>query len=126
MMTSRGRDGARVKLLFRSGASSLSLLGLIGMFQIDAAALPLAAPAIEASGPRSSGPELAKRATRPRCADCGVIAGVRDLGVEGETKRPGVYEFTLRLADGSTRVVTDANPAAWRLGERASIIDGIQ
>jgi outer membrane lipoprotein SlyB len=33
------------------------------------------------------------------------------------------YEITIRLRDGSKRVIVDANPAVWRVGERVSVID---
>lgn len=82
--------------------------------------------------------------TRRRCAECGVIAAMRKIEVSGENaslsatdraaggnrnqmrvKSAKSYEFTVRLNDGSYRVITDANPAAWRLGERVNIIDGM-
>jgi outer membrane lipoprotein SlyB len=39
-------------------------------------------------------------------------------------KSTRTYEFTVRLADGSSRVLNDASPARWRSGERVILIDG--
>jgi outer membrane lipoprotein SlyB len=90
------------------------------------------APAIAASGARAY-----------RCSECGVIESTREIGISDE--RTGVnasgrlapgnwgafapkpdrgYEITIRLRDGSMRVVTDAHPARWRHGERVRIIAG--
>ena len=35
------------------------------------------------------------------------------------------YEITVRLQDGSSRVMSDTNPGRWRLGERVKVIDGL-
>jgi len=78
-----------------------------------------------------------------KCADCGVIESTRKLetpderagvyartaaGHRGEIKAKPVqnYEITIRLRDGSRHVITDADPARWRLGERVMVIAGIQ
>jgi len=47
------------------------------------------------------------------CAECGLIESI------GET------EFTVRLQDGSSRVMIDANPGRLRVGERVKVIDGL-
>ena len=49
---------------------------------------------------------------RPRCPECGVIVSTRS------------NEITVRMADGSSRVIDDANPARWRTGERLMVIAG--
>lgn len=85
-------------------------------------------------------PQVADNA-RPkrRCPECGVIASMHEIesseknvslavGSDAKKSRPKAakrYEFIVRLEDGSQRAITDANSAAWRLGERVSIIDGI-
>lgn len=84
-----------------------------------------------------------KTRARKKCAECGVIVSMR--GMEGRDDDPGhgaadgttagsqydvrvrsinSREITVRLADGSTRVIQDANPTGWRLGESLIIIDG--
>jgi hypothetical protein len=55
--------------------------------------------------------EVASR--KMKCAECGSIESIRDT------------EFTVRLQDGSSRVMIDANPGKLRLGERVKVIDGL-
>jgi len=71
------------------------------------------------------------------CSGCGVIQSTRNVGgidaagVNAEsTNSAGLVskrgrEITVLLQDGSTRVITDANPAKWKHGERVTIIAGI-
>jgi hypothetical protein len=78
-----------------------------------------------------------------RCGECGVIESTREIeapedktGVNASGRiavctRGGIgrktvrsHEITIRLRDGSMRVVTDAHPARWRHGERVTIIAG--
>jgi hypothetical protein len=35
-----------------------------------------------------------------------------------------VFEYTVRMADGSSRVFQETLPTSWRLGERLTVIDG--
>ena len=89
-------------------------------------------------------PALAASATRSyRCAGCGVIESTREIN--GPDEKPGIvapsriaagkrgemeakplrnHEITIRLHDGSMRVITDAKPAKWRHGEAVTIIAG--
>ena len=84
----------------------------------------------------------APRARDYWCPDCGVIVSTRQIeapdekrgvgasgriaaGGEIEGMRTRNYEITIRLQDGSTRVITDAHPARWRQGERVIIIAGV-
>jgi hypothetical protein len=81
---------------------------------------------------------------RYRCAECGVIMSVREVNAFGEpaeidapsriaagtggaagAKSRGSYEITVRLRNGSTRVITDAKPARWTRGEPVTIIAGV-
>ena len=78
-----------------------------------------------------------------RCAECGVIVSMRKIERHKEDPGPGAagsgaagnrdesrltaatnYEFTVRMADGSSRVIEAANAAAWRRGERLIVIAG--
>jgi hypothetical protein len=81
---------------------------------------------------------------RLKCPGCGSVVSSREIGAGAGTAGPygvkvgitggatGVtplqakkyYAFTVRLNDGSSRVVVDSNPAAWRIGERVNVIDG--
>ena len=82
------------------------------------------------------------RARIYRCAECGVIESTRTIEASDETtgvnapaaaanrgeiegKPVRNYAITIRLQDGSMRVITDANPARWRHGERVNIIAGV-
>ena len=78
-----------------------------------------------------------------RCAECGVIVSMRKIDRHKEDSGPGAagsgtagnrdesrlkaagnYEITVRMADGSSRVIEAANAAAWRRGERLIVIAG--
>ena len=94
----------------------------------------------------ATAPASAAAASRGNtCADCGVIESMRKLetpneraaayapvrsaaGNRGEIKAKPVqyYEITIRLRDGTRRVITDADAARWRLGERVTVIAGMQ
>jgi hypothetical protein len=54
-------------------------------------------------------------------------SGRNALGKSDEINgRPlGSYAITIRLQDGSLRVITDAHPARWRPGERVTLIAGL-
>jgi hypothetical protein len=73
-----------------------------------------------------------------RCAECGVIVSMRKIERHKEDPGPGEdgdrdesrlkasrnYEFTVRMDDGSSRVIEAAYAAAWRRGERLIVIAG--
>jgi outer membrane lipoprotein SlyB len=51
----------------------------------------------------------------------GAVAGNE---VEKRVKSTTGYEVTVRLDDGSSRVVNEANPSAWHPGDRVKIVSG--
>ncbi len=51
----------------------------------------------------------------------GVVAGNE---IEKRAKASQRYEVTVRLDDGSSRVVQEANPPTWRAGDRVRVVDG--
>ena len=76
---------------------------------------------------------------KARCAECGVIVSMRGIELrnastgfgttgrdrdETPVKSTRSHELTIRLADGSSRVINAAGPAKWRLGEHVIVIDG--
>jgi len=78
-------------------------------------------------------------AVKARCAECGVIVSMRGIELRNESTGFGAtgrdqdetpvkstrsHELTIRLADGSSRVINAASPAKWRLGEHVIVIDG--
>lgn len=80
-------------------------------------------------------------AVKVKCAECGVIISMREIKArkdsadfvatvagnpdEMRVKPARHYEFTIRMADSSVRLVNEENSASWRLGERVMVIDGI-
>jgi len=62
----------------------------------------------------------------PRCPQCGWIESKRQIvSSAADPHSLGIYEYTLRRADGSSGVFQEALPASWRVGERLTVIDGI-
>lgn len=78
-----------------------------------------------------------------KCTECSVVESMREIeqlddgidpGAEGGVTRGGrneiaekstkSYEITVRMKDGSSRVLMDATPANWRPGERVTFIEG--
>jgi len=99
--------------------------------------------AVEPATPREAAAAPAE--VSRSCAQCGVIESAQKIeasdewtagnapgrtaaGKPGATDGvpPGSYAITIRLRDGSMRVVTDAHPARWRPGERVTLIAGMQ
>lgn len=91
--------------------------------------------------------ETAQRRARARangrCAECGLVVSMGetnghedDVGVGAaggvmdadQDERPmnlvTRYEIIVRMADGSYRVINQASPASWRVGERVIVIAG--
>lgn len=84
---------------------------------------------------------LARRTVK--CAECGLVESIREMerdfeatpfiaasGPMSENRnrapaRSAGREITVRLQDGSSRVMIDANPGRLRLGERVKVIDGL-
>jgi hypothetical protein len=83
---------------------------------------------------------LARR--KGKCAECGLIESIRETEEDSEAipfiaaggpmaenrnrlpARSAGREITVRLQDGSSRVMIDTNPGKLRLGERVKVIDG--
>jgi outer membrane lipoprotein SlyB len=55
-----------------------------------------------------------------KCTECGSIESIRETENESEAS-----EITIRLQDGSSRVMIDANPGGLRPGQRVKVIDGL-
>ncbi len=69
---------------------------------------------------------------KAKCPGCGAVVSMREIMPDAISDRPGAeslaqdlahYEFTIRMSDGSTRVITGINSEAWREGERVTVID---
>ena len=59
-----------------------------------------------------------------RCPECGMIVSTREIERHDEAS-PRSYEFVVRMADGSSRVIEDADPGRWRTSERLIVIDAV-
>jgi len=79
------------------------------------ALLAACAPALDDEAPAER-PGLEIAAGR-YCAHCGWIESKREIDLR-------VYEYTLRMADGSRSVFQEALPTTWRVGERVGVIEG--
>jgi hypothetical protein len=68
----------------------------------------------------------AKAASARRCGHCGWIESKRELAASvARPWAPLVSEYTLLMPDGSRSVFRETHPAAWRVGERVGVIDGM-
>jgi hypothetical protein len=54
--------------------------------------------------------------------ECGVVASVRRASLGDNA--PAVYEITIRMRDGATRIVSVANHGNWRPRDRITLIGG--
>ena len=53
------------------------------------------------------------------CPHCGRIESKREVAAR-------VYEYTLRMPDGTSSVFQETLPASWRVGERVGVIAGLE
>ena len=88
------------------------------------------APAAAVSSYAGAADPLADRAAdagegraKARCRECGVVESMRALA---SMEASAGHEITVRMRDGSARVLSDAGPASWRLGERIILIGGAE
>lgn len=104
-------------------AAVVVLFGAAGL-ALDVTWVPLwTAAGVQADAPLEQA-EPAVHAT-PRCPHCGWIESKRRIASSAaDPQSHGIYEYTLRMSDGSSRVFRETLPAAWRLGERLTHIDG--
>lgn len=142
-MNTQGNKLLHLPLLI-GGIAAILVSGIaIGSLAIsaqgfNAAPEPAAPPEVAAT------PDIAAPGARAyRCAECGVVESTREIEAPGEmtggnasgrnvARNRGAiearpirnYEITIRLRDGSRRVITDAHPARWRHGERVQVIAG--
>ena len=86
-----------------------------GVFVADARSATSATPVatIPDTTPASVAGDTRAKA---RCAECGVIVLMRQIE----------KQIVVRMADGSRRVIDDADLASWRPGERVIVIGGVQ
>ena len=61
----------------------------------------------------------------PRCASCGWIEAKRELVplASADPQALSIYEYTLRMPDGTMSVFQETLPTSWRVGERVMLIE---
>ena|SRR3954470_9051408 len=95
-------------------AAGMVLFGALAhVFEPVAAA---ALPPLLLGGPHTRG-----------CENCGWIEAKRELAplAAADPRALAVYEYTLRMQDGSTSVFQEMLPTSWRLGEGVIVIEGM-
>lgn len=58
-----------------------------------------------------------------RCEECGVVDSTRQVAATGTS--PLFYQITLRMSNGSMRILNDAKPASLHPGEHIILISGL-
>jgi len=136
-------------VMFSSAAGFVALMVwmafLMGASRITLPASPAgsASPvtAIDAAMLPAKGVGVSRR--KARCPECGFVESIREVEAHGEAiprveaRRPAAENrnptpvrsasrtITVRLEDGSSRVIVDTNPGTWRRGERVIVIEGV-
>ncbi len=68
---------------------------------------------------------LAGPAERQHCSTCGWIEAKRELVPQlMDPHALKIFEYTLRMADGSVSLFQETQPTSWRVGERVMLIEG--
>jgi hypothetical protein len=105
------------------GAWPVLLTALAGVVLFGAAAYLLQPPAADAALERFflSGPPVR------HCGNCGWIEAKRELPpLAGDPHAMRIYEYTLRMPNGSMSVFQETLPTSWRLGERVMLIEATE
>ena len=69
-------------------------------------------------------PDRALDAPR-RCTHCGWIESKQQIGLDvADLHAPAIYEYTVRMANGSLRVFREGPAVRWRVGERLMLLAG--
>ena len=66
---------------------------------------------------------VARSSSKWRCAQCGRITARRELGADARADHALRVEYTVRMADGSTRTFQEPTAVSWRPGESLMIIE---
>jgi len=93
----------------------LALAAIVTVFSAAGTALQAWTPAQAHIAPLEPVEDATAHAVR--CPYCAWIESKRELA-------PGMYEYTVRTADGSHSVFEQALPTSWRVGERLMLING--
>ena len=143
MHTMQAKKFPHLPLLVGGTAAILAGGIAISLLAISAQGFSGAVAPAEAAAAAPTGAAGAARSSY-RCAECGVIESTQWIDVSDEdsaAREPGRmtagkrgeatpmllrnHKITIRLRDGSMRVITDAKPAKWRHGEPVTVIAGV-
>ena len=95
-----------------------TLFGAAGR-TLQAGWAPANAAAVAPAALLLAGPE-----ERLHCSNCGWIEAKREIVPQVmDLHAVKIYEYTLRMADGSVSVFQETLPTSWRLGERLMLIE---
>jgi hypothetical protein len=100
--------GAGIALASSAGVMAVSGLGVVSL-------VPAATMQGEQADPAPTG---------RRCTECGRIESANDLPSGADNRAIRIREYTVRMADGSSRTFTSAPDVRWRVGENLSWIGG--
>ena len=98
--------GAGIALASSAGVMAVSGLGVVSL-------VPAATMQVEQAN-----------APVHRCTQCGWIVSAQDLPSSADNRAIRIREYTVRMADGSTRTFTSGPDVRWRVGESLSLIGG--
>src|SRR4051812_18390437 len=98
------------------GAAAAVVVLFGALVQVLAPVAAAALPPLLLGGPHTRG-----------CEGCGWIEAKRELAplLAADPQALRVYEYTLRMQDGSMSMFQDTLPTSWRVGERVILIEGI-
>jgi hypothetical protein len=107
-------------------------------------AMPASSKSSAATAPAASMPGDNPGRGKRKCAECGLVVSLWEIeGNDRELARVAApseesastrhksqtashksYKMTIRMADGTSRIIYHASPTTWRPGERVILIDG--
>ena len=108
--------------------TALSIPILLVVLLAAAAALFTAPPPRSDVNPEAAGlPASVPEIVSQRCPRCGWIESKREiLASVASPTALAIYEYTVRMGDGTSSVFREELPVSWRLGERLIVIEGMK
>jgi len=107
--------------------TALSIPILLVVLFAAAAALFNATPVPSGVDSKAAVLPMAAEIVSRRCPHCGWIESKRQiLASVADPAALAIYEYTVRMGDGTSSVFREELPVSWRLGERLIVIDGMR
>ena len=117
----RLRSRAEVAQGASAGSKSLAALARAAADALQSQQIRLQGPVGRAERLLGDTIEHLPERTTDACASCGSVESIRHT--DPATGLP-IYEFTVRMRDGSARESSETKPGRWRAGERVLLIGG--